>query len=147
MGGEKGAMAARFVGAAAEQRHSTGGAASPHLRDRRLRLGSLEAGEITRDVLRPGDFFVEVGAQQLGHRPELLEPDVDTLLADAARPEAHDQYAVAVIRRRGVVDALGGDVHAACRAQRRSSSASTSGSSGFVAWSSKPAASARSTSS
>src|SRR5216117_403448 len=95
-------MAARLVGAAAEQGDSSLGGAASYLRDRRLRLGPLETGEIAGDVLLPRDGLVEVRAQQLGHRAQLL--------ADAARPEPHDQHARAVVRGRGLVDAPGDDV-------------------------------------
>src|SRR5438552_8714120 len=80
-------MAARLVGAAAEQGDSSLGGAASYLRDRRLRLGPLETGEIAGDVLLPRDGLVEVRAQQLGHRAQLLEPHAHALLADAARPE------------------------------------------------------------
>src|SRR5438093_929566 len=103
-------MAARLVGAAAEQGDSSLGGAASYLRDRRLRLGPLETGEIAGDVLLPRDGLVEVRAQQLGHRAQLLEPHAHALLADAARPEPHDQHARAVVRGRGLVDAPGGDV-------------------------------------
>src|SRR5204862_2721019 len=103
-------MAARLVGAAAEQGDSSLGGAASYLRDRRLRLGPLETGEIAGDVLLPRDGLVEVRAQQLGHRAQLLEPHAHALLADAARPEPHDQHARAVVRGRGLVDAPGDDV-------------------------------------
>src|SRR5213593_686302 len=103
-------MAARLVGAAAEQGDSCLGGAASYLRDRRLRLGPLETGEIAGDVLLPRDGLVEVRAQQLGHRAQLLEPHAHALLADAARPEPHDQHARAVVRGRGLVDAPGDDV-------------------------------------
>src|SRR5437870_7472090 len=110
MGPQKRAMAARLVGAAAEQGDSSLGGAASYLRDRRLRLGPLETGEIAGDVLLPRDGLVEVRAQQLGHRAQLLEPHAHALLADAARPEPHDQHARAVVRGRGLVDAPGDDV-------------------------------------
>src|SRR6266850_8470281 len=102
-------MAARLVGAAAEQGDASLGGAASYLRDGRLSLGPLEAGEIARYVLLPRDALVEVRAQQLGHRAQLLEPHAHAFLADAARPEPHDQHARAVVRRRGLVDALGDD--------------------------------------
>src|SRR5437867_8141551 len=110
MGPQKRAMAARLVGAPAEQGDSSLGGAASYLRDRRLRLGPLETGEIAGDVLLPRDGLVEVRAQQLGHRAQLLEPHAHALLADAARPEPHDQHARAVVRGRGLVDAPGDDV-------------------------------------
>src|SRR2546427_10323170 len=90
MGPQKRAMAARLVGAAAEQGDSSLGGAASYLRDRRLRLGPLETGEIARDVLLPRDGLVEVRAQQLGHRAQLLEPHAHALLADAARPRSEE---------------------------------------------------------
>src|SRR5262249_54546971 len=111
MGFEKGAMAPRLVGAATEQRDWAGGGATAHLRDGGLGLGARESREIARHVLLPADPLVEIRAQQLGHRTELLEPDGYALLADAAGPETHDQHALAVVGRRRVVDALGRDVH------------------------------------
>ena len=106
-------MAARLVGTAAEQGDASGVGAPSHLRERRLRLRALEAGQVTRDVLLPRERLVEVRAQQLGHGAELLEPHAHALLADAAWPEPHDQHAVAVRDRGRLVDALGDDVHGA----------------------------------
>ena len=118
MGFQKGPVAACLVGAAAEQCDSAGRAASLHLGDGGLRLGPREACQVARHVLLPADLLVEIGAQQLGHRPQLPEPDAHTLLADAAGPEAHDQHPLAVVARGRLVDALGPDVHvrlAACQ--------------------------------
>jgi hypothetical protein len=111
MGFQKGAVAARLVGAAAEQRDSAGRAASLHLRNGRLRFGPREPGEIARHVLLPGDLLVQVGAQQLGHGSQLLEPDAHALLADAAGPEPHDEHALAVVAGGPIVDTLGDDLH------------------------------------
>ena len=102
-------MAARLVGASAEQRDASGPGPPPHLRDRRLRLGTLEPREIARDVLLPRDPLVEELPQQRGDRAELLEPCIDTLLADAARPESHDEDAMTVVGRRRGIDPLGHD--------------------------------------
>jgi hypothetical protein len=103
-------VAARFVGAAAQERHATLAGASPHLGERRLSFRPLESGQVAWHVLQPTDLLVQVGAQQLRHGPELLEPDAHALLAHPARPEAHDEHAVAVVAGRRLVDALGDDV-------------------------------------
>src|SRR3989449_7659642 len=63
-----------------------------------------------RSTLFPYTTLFRSRAQQLGHRAQLLQPHPHALLADAARPEPHDQHAVAVGRRRRLVDALGEDV-------------------------------------
>src|SRR2546423_15276955 len=125
-------MAARRLGTAAEQGDASVLGTASHFRERRLRLRPLEAGQVTRDVLLPRERLVEVRAQQLGHGAELLEPDAYTLLADAARPEPHDEHAVAIRGRGRLVDALGDDVHGG--RYRRRISASASGASGLTAW-------------
>jgi len=111
MGFQKGAVAARLVGAAAEQCDAAGGGAAPHLGDGRLRFGPREPFEIARHVLLPGDPLVQIGAQQLGHGSQLLEPDAHALLADAAGPEPHDEHALAVVAGGRIVDTLGDDLH------------------------------------
>src|SRR2546422_6815773 len=63
-----------------------------------------------RSTLFPYTTLFRSRAQQLGHRAQLLEPHAHALLADAARPEPHDQHARAVVRGRGLVDAPGDDV-------------------------------------
>src|SRR5882762_2906674 len=102
-------MAVALVGASAEQRDASllGGGADD--RQRLLRLWPLEPLQVARPILRPCDLLVEERAQQRDDRAELLEPQVHALLADPARPEAHDEDARAVVCRRRIVDALDRD--------------------------------------
>ena len=62
MGFQKGPVAPRLVGAAAEQRDAGGRGAAPDFHDGRLCLGAREPREVTRHVLLPGDPLVEIGA-------------------------------------------------------------------------------------
>src|SRR2546422_9517823 len=102
-------MAVVLVGAPAQERDAPflGGGADD--RQLLLRRGPLEPLQVTRPVLRPGDLFVEKRAQQRDDRTELLEPEVHALLADPARPEAHDEDARAVVLGRRIVNAPGRD--------------------------------------
>src|SRR5205807_599537 len=80
-----------------------------HLRQLRLRLRTLEPREIAPRVLGPVELAAAERAEQRQHRAELLQPQVDAALADASRPEAHDQDTPAVRVAGRVVDALGRD--------------------------------------
>lgn len=103
-------MAPLGVSAPAQQRDASAPCAPADVLDRFLRLGPLQAGEISRDVLLPRDLRVEELAQERWHRAELLQPHTHALLADAARPEPHDEDAIAILGRGRLVDALGDDV-------------------------------------
>src|SRR6267142_1969068 len=102
-------MAAGLVGAPAQQRDAALLGGGAYDRQVLLRLRPLEPLQVARAVLGPGDLLVEERAQQRDDRAELLEPEVHALLADAARPETHDEHAGAVVRSRRLVDALGHD--------------------------------------
>ena len=102
-------MAVVLVGAPAQERDAPFLGGGVDDRQLLLRLGPLEPLQVTRPVLRPGDLFVEKRAQQRDDRAELLEPEVHALLADPARPEAHDEDARAVVLGRRIVNALDRD--------------------------------------
>src|SRR5439155_1317002 len=108
-GPQRQGFARALVGAPAQERDAPflGGGADD--RQLLLRLGPLEPLQVTRPVLCPGDLFVEKRAQQRDDRAELLEPEVHALLADPARPEAHDEDARAVVLGRRIVNALDRD--------------------------------------
>src|SRR2546422_5093038 len=102
-------MAAVLVGAPAQERDASlrGGGADD--RERFLGLRPLEPLQVARSVLGPGDLLVEERAQQRDDGAELLEPYIHAVLADPARPEAHDEDARAVVLGRRIVDAPGRD--------------------------------------
>src|SRR2546427_3512558 len=102
-------MAAGLVGASAQERDASRLRRRADDRQLFLGLGPLEPLQIARPVLGPGDLLVEERAQQRHDGAELLEPEVHAVLADPPRPEAHDEDAGAVRRRRRIVDALDRD--------------------------------------
>jgi hypothetical protein len=102
-------MAARRVGAAAEERDGPAARQAQDCRPRGAGLGPGEAGEVAAPVGRPAEPPGAVGAQERERRAELAEPQVDPLAADAARPQAHDEHPDAVPWRRGGADVAGRD--------------------------------------
>src|SRR3989338_868493 len=109
MGAQKGAVAARLVRTAAEERHAPAARRRADAFDRRLRLRAREAREVAPPVLRPPERAGAEGPQQRDDRPQLLFPEVDAILANAPRPEPHDEHAGAVAGARRIVDAPGDD--------------------------------------
>src|SRR5262245_8247093 len=104
---EDAAVALRLVDARAEDR-------DPPALGERGELAELRGGRRfgePRDVaprhLRPVDR-ARLPRPEIGHAgAELLEPEVDRLLADSPGPEAHDEDAKPVARAARLVDALG----------------------------------------
>src|SRR6266581_6816368 len=106
MGLQKPAMAARLVGAAAEERDPAAGEAPTHFGESLASLGPAQAGAVAAAVFRPADPAAAEAAEQGQDRAELFEPDVHARATDSARPEAHDQHARAVVAARRIVDTL-----------------------------------------
>src|SRR5262249_61620126 len=85
----------------------TGGAAATD--SRRLRVRPSERGGMAASVLGPADLPAAERAQQGQDGAQLLQPHVDPALADAPRPEPHDEDTPALRGAGRVVDALGRD--------------------------------------
>src|SRR5262249_33267152 len=92
VGPEERAMTAVLVGASAEQGDPAAPGVTQHLVDLRLGLGALETGEVPRHVGLPANALVEKVTEQGLDRSQLLQPEIDAVLADATRPQAHDEH-------------------------------------------------------
>ncbi len=76
-----------------------------------MRLGfrPREPSPVAPPVLGPADLAGAERAQQWKDGTELFQPDIHAALADAARPEPHDEDARAVRRPGRVIDAFDRD--------------------------------------
>src|SRR5215813_11153883 len=116
---EKRAMTPVLVGAPTEQRDRASASVAQDLLDLRLGRGPFQTSQVTRHVGLPANALVEEVAQERLDRPQLLQPDVGPVLADATRPQPHHEHASAVAAVRWRVDPLGANgrgAHACPRA-------------------------------
>src|SRR5262249_395494 len=102
-------VAAGLVGAAAEERDAPGLRVGADGRQVRLRLRTRQALPVSPAVLGPTDATGAERAHQGQDPTEPLEPDADVTLANAPRPEAHDENARAVGLGLRLVDSLDRD--------------------------------------
>ena len=100
-------MAARPVGAAAEQRHPPPARQPAHLGERGPGRGAPEAREVSPAVAGPAERAAAERPEKREDGAQLPEPEIHPVLSDAARPETHDEHSDAVTRRRRVVDTPG----------------------------------------